>query len=178
MITEVKSRRSHDTDGGIDQPDFHHAMYLPYDRPMCAPGRGWQVHCVVEDASVWWGGITEHINRFSTYGLWCDPVSQPLMEELRFSQAPAMGEREQANGNVAQFFADGQRRMHWRSGAASTLHEVVQFRRGHDVVEVLECAPILHFAGRVEQATHRRTIERGGEADPSDTDRCEFGHRE
>src|ERR671931_894600 len=71
-----------------------------------------------------------------------------------------------------------QMRLRWRPRAASPLHEVVQLRRGHDVVEVVEGAPVLHLTGGVEQATHRRTVERGGEADPPDTGRRELGHRE
>src|SRR5438128_189694 len=46
--------------------------------------------------------------------------------------------RDWADGNLARFFADGRRRMRlrWRSGAASTLHEGIQLRCGHGVVEV------------------------------------------
>ena len=48
---------------------------------------------------------------------------------------------------------------------ASWLHEAVQLGRRHGAVEVAEGALVLHLAGRVDQAAHRRAIERGGEAD-------------
>src|SRR5262249_41503469 len=51
------------------------------------------------------------------------------------------------------------------STGPSLLHERVQIRRGERAVEIGERALVLHLACRLEQAAHRRAIERASQAD-------------
>src|SRR5207249_11704590 len=59
-----------------------------------------------------------------------------------------------------------------------STHESVQLRRGQGPVEVAERALLFHLPGGVEQTTHRRAVERRGEADPLDAGGRELGDRE
>src|SRR2546429_5142783 len=74
--------------------------------------------------------------------------------------------------------ADAVSRGPQRRPEPSALHEAVQLRRGEGLVEVAERPLPFHLAGGVEQTTHRRTVERRGEADPPDAGGRELGHRE
>src|SRR5260370_41995027 len=65
----------------------------------------------------------------------------------------------------------------WVSGT-SFLHEGIQFRRGNRMVEIGECALVLHFARRINQSGLRRPLKRGGEADQFQTLTHTIGSRQ
>src|SRR2546428_3399220 len=60
----------------------------------------------------------------------------------------------------------------------SILHEGVQLRRGQRTLEIAEAALFIDLPCRVEQAAHRRAIQRTGEADPPHAGRLELGDTE
>src|SRR5258705_3489625 len=64
------------------------------------------------------------------------------------------------------------------AGIALPAHEAVQVRRTHRALEVAEAALVLHLARRVDQAAHRRAVERGGDADAPHADGLELGDAE
>src|SRR5262245_14411676 len=60
----------------------------------------------------------------------------------------------------------------------SLLHERVQIRRCQHSIEIAERALVLHLSRRVEQADHRRAIERARQTDALHTRRRKVGRRE
>src|SRR5256885_13118915 len=62
--------------------------------------------------------------------------------------------------------------------AVSILHEGGQLRRGQRTLEITEAALFIDLPCRLEQAAHRRAIQRTGEADPPHAGRRELGDAE
>src|SRR2546427_9389167 len=62
--------------------------------------------------------------------------------------------------------------------AVSILHEGVQLRRGQRTLEITEAALFTDLPCRLEQAAHRRAIQRSGEADAPHAGRLELGDAE
>src|SRR5437879_4222410 len=62
--------------------------------------------------------------------------------------------------------------------AVSILHEGVQLRRGQRTLEITEAALFIDLPCRLEQAAHRRAIQRSGEADAPHAGLLELGDAE
>src|SRR5437773_3652471 len=62
--------------------------------------------------------------------------------------------------------------------AVSILHEGVQLLRGQRTLEITEAALFVDLPCRVEQAAHRRSVQRSGEADPPHAGLLELGDTE
>src|SRR6267143_7267640 len=58
------------------------------------------------------------------------------------------------------------------------LHEGAQLRRGQRTLEISEAARLIDLPRRLEQAAHRRAVQRTGEADPPHAGRLELGNAE
>src|SRR6267143_5836340 len=60
----------------------------------------------------------------------------------------------------------------------SILHEGAQLRRGQRTLEIAEAALLVDLPRRVDQAAHRRAIQRSSQADPPHASLLELGNAE